>query len=363
MAEFVPALSQAVTDRYRSIPLPEHLIQLEYVWVGGLSALDMRCKTRTWTKKEAPKDVSELPVWNFDGSSTGQAPGHDSEVLLKPVRIFPDPFRGAPHLMVLCETMLPDMTPHPGNTRVHATAVFDKALGEEPWYGLEQEYTLFNADKVTPLGWPKGGFPGPQGPYYCSAGADVAFGRQVVEAHYRACLAAGIKMSGINAEVLPGQWEFQVGPAEGIEAGDHLWMARYIMYRVTEDFGVTVSFEPKPIAGDWNGSGCHSNFSTKAMREEGGYKVIIEAIERLGKKHAEHIEVYGLGNEKRLTGKHETASYKTFLYGVANRGASIRIPRDTERDGKGYFEDRRPASNCDPWIVTSKIFDTAVLSP
>jgi len=229
--------------------------------------------------------------------------------------------------------------------------------------GLEQEYTLFNADKVTPLGWPKGGFPGPQGPYYCSAGADVAFGRQVVEAHYRACLAAGIKMSGINAEVLPGQWEFQVGPAEGIEAGDHLWMARYIMYRVTEDFGVTVSFEPKPIAGDWNGSGCHSNFSTKAMREEGGYKVIIEAIERLGKKHAEHIEVYGLGNEKRLTGKHETASYKTFLYGVANRGASIRIPRDTERDGKGYFEDRRPASNCDPWIVTSKIFDTAVLSP
>jgi glutamine synthetase len=276
--------------------------------------------------------------------------------------MFPDPFRGAPHLLVLCETMLPSMEPHPGNTRFHANNIFDRKLDEEPWYGLEQEYTLFNLDKVTPLGWPKGGYPGPQGPYYCSAGADVAFGRPVVEAHYRACLAAGIKISGINAEVLPGQWEFQVGPAEGIEAGDHLWMARYIMYRVTEDFGVCVSFEPKPIPGDWNGSGCHTNYSTKAMREDGGYAVILSAIEKLGRKHEEHIAVYGEGNEKRLTGKHETASYKTFLYGVANRGASIRIPRDAERDGKGYFEDRRPASNCDPWVVTSKIFHTTILA-
>ena len=228
--------------------------------------------------------------------------------------------------------------------------------------GLEQEYTLFNLDKVTPLGWPKGGFPGPQGPYYCSAGADAAFGRPIVEAHYKACLYAGIKISGINAEVLPGQWEFQVGPAEGIEAGDHLWMARYIMSRVCEDFGVTVSFEPKPITdGDWNGSGCHTNFSTATMRAEGGYKAILAAVEKLGKKHDEHIAVYGEGNEKRLTGKHETASYKVFKYGVADRGASIRIPRDAEREGKGYFEDRRPASNCDPYVVTGKVFKTCCI--
>jgi glutamine synthetase len=354
-------LSTEVAAKYAALPLPKGVIQLEYVWRGGLSALDVRSKSRTWTKDEAPKCVSELPIWNYDGSSTGQAPGHDSEVLLKPVRLFPDPFRGLPHLLVLCETMLPDGSPHPGDTRHDAEAAFNKALDEKPWFGLEQEYTLFQLDKVTPLGWPKGGFPGPQGPYYCSAGADVAFGRPVVEAHYKACLYAGIKMSGINAEVLPGQWEYQVGPCEGIESGDHAWMARYIMFRVCEDFGVAVSFEPKPIPGDWNGSGMHTNYSTAAMRADGGYKVIIEAIEKLGKRHGEHIAVYGEGNEKRLTGKHETASYKTFLYGVANRGASIRIPRDAERDGKGYFEDRRPASNCDPWTVTSKIFKTTIL--
>jgi len=235
------------------------------------------------------------------------------------------------------------------------------AAPRSPAAGLEQEYTLFHLDKITPLGWPKGGYPGPQGPYYCSAGADVSFGRAVVEAHYKACIYAGIKISGVNAEVLPGQWEYQIGPCTGIESGDHSWMARYIMYRVCEDFGVCVSFEPKPISGDWNGSGMHSNYSTKAMREDGGWAIIKAAIEKLGKKHAEHIAVYGEGNEKRLTGKHETASITTFSWGVANRGASIRVPRETERDNKGYFEDRRPASNADPYVVTSKIFQTTVL--
>lgn len=295
------------------------------------------------------------------GSSTGQAPGHDSEVLLRPVRIFPDPFRGGANILVLCDCLAPDMTPIPSNTRAGADAAFNKALGEIPWFGLEQEYTLFNKDKKTPLGWPKSGYPGAQGPYYCSAGAENAFGRAVVEAHYRACMYAGVIISGINAEVLPGQWEYQVGPCVGIESGDHCWMARFIMYRVCEDFGVVVSFDPKPIPGDWNGSGCHTNFSTEAMRNDGGYTAIIAAIEKLGKKHKEHIELYGEGNARRLTGAHETANINTFAYGVANRGASIRIPRDAERMKKGYFEDRRPAANCDPYVVTAKIFDTTCL--
>merc|ERR1712156_334036 len=229
------------------------------------------------------------------------------------------------------------------------------------WYGIEQEYTLFEADGVTPLGWPQFGSPGPQGPYYCGNGARRAYGRQMMEAHYRACLYAGIEISGTNAEVMAGQWEYQVGPCVGIDSGDQLWISRFLLERVTEYFQVVVSFHPKPIKGDWNGAGSHTNYSTKTMRADGGYKAIIAGIEKLGKKHKEHMAVYGKKNEERLTGKHETAKYDTFKYGVADRGASIRIPRQTEIDGRGYLEDRRPAANCDPYEVTSMIAMTTIM--
>jgi len=256
---------------------------------------------------------------------------------------------------------LPSMEPIPTNSRAGANANFNKKLGEKPWFGIEQEYTLFEKDNRTPLGWPKCGYPGPQGPYYCTAGADVTFGRSIMEAHYEACLYAGIEIAGTNAEVMPGQWEYQIGPCVGIDSGDHMWMSRYLMIRICEEQGINVSFDPKPIEGDWNGAGCHTNYSTATHRAPGGYMEIIKAIEKLGEKHHEHIRVYGTGNERRLTGAHETASIDKFSYGVANRGASIRIPRTTESDGCGYFEDRRPASNMDPYIVTSKIFQTTCL--
>jgi len=203
--------------------------------------------------------------------------------------------------------------------------------------------------------------PAPQGPYYCGAGYDSAIGRPIAEAHLKACLYAGITISGINAEVMPGQWEYQVGPCTGIDSGDHLWMSRYIMLRVCELFQVNVTFDPKPQTGDWNGAGCHTNFSTAAMRAPGGYGEILKAINKLGEKHAEHIKVYGEGNERRLTGAHETATIEKFSFGVADRGASVRIPRDAEKNGCGYFEDRRPASNMDPYVVTSKLFKSACL--
>jgi len=335
-------------------------VQAEYIWIGG-SGHDLRSKTKTLDAEV--KSVDELPVWNYDGSSTGQAPGKDSEVYLKPVSIFPDPFRGGKNILVMCEACLPDgkLTPIPTNTRRAAAETMKAAASHKPWFGIEQEYTLFEADGVTPLGWPKDGYPGPQGPYYCSVGARNSFGRRVVEAHYRCCLYAGLTISGVNAEVMPGQWEYQIGPCEGINSGDHLWLSRYFMYRVCEDFGINVSFDPKPKTGDWNGAGCHTNYSTQAMREEGGFAEIEKAIIKLGKKHAEHIKVYGEGNERRLTGAHETAPIDKFSYGVANRGASIRIPRQAKLEGKGYFEDRRPASNMDPYIVTAKIVQTTIL--
>merc|ERR1712061_755220 len=285
----------------------------------------------------------------------------DSEVLLKPIRIYPDPFRGGDNIIVLCECLDPKMQPLPTNTRAAACETFNKNLGEKPWFGIEQEYTLFERDGRTPLGWPKVGFPPPQGPYYCSAGTDVSFGRSVMEAHYSACPYSGVKIAGINSEVMPGQWEYQVGPCEGIQSGDDLWMSRYLMLRVCEALGVNVTFDPKPASGDWNGAGCHTNYSTEPMRNAGGYKEILAAIEKLAAKHQEHIKVYGEGNERRLTGAHETAPITQFSSGVANRGASVRIPRDAEKNGCGYFEDRRPASNMDPYVVTSKIFDTTCL--
>ncbi|CAN1812303.1 Glutamine synthetase nodule isozyme [Linum perenne] len=305
----------------------------EYIWVGG-SGLDLRSKARTL---EGPvSDPSKLPKWNFDGSSTNQAPGDDSEVILYPQAIFKDPFRkGNNILQVLCDAYTPAGEPLPTNKRNNAAKIFSHpdVAAEVPWYGIEQEYTLLKKDVNWPIGWPTGGFPGPQGPYYCGVGADKAFGRDI----------------------------FQVGPAVGISAGDELWVARYILERITEIAGVVVTFDPKPIKGDWNGAGAHTNYSTKSMREEGGITVIKKAIEKLGLRHKEHISAYGEGNERRLTGQHETADINTFSWGVANRGASIRVGRDTEKDGKGYFEDRRPASNMDPYIVTSMIAETTIL--
>lgn len=330
-------------------------VQAEYVWIDGDSGL--RSKTTTLDCK--PSDISELKEWNFDGSSTNQAPGENSDVYLRPIAKFRDPFRKGDNIIVLCETFSSDGTPNRTNHRHACAKIMAAHADEKPWFGIEQEYTLFDQDGHV-LGWPKGGFPGPQGPYYCSVGANVSFGRDIVEAHYRACLYAGVNISGINAEVMPGQWEFQVGPCEGIDMGDHLWMARFLLHRVAEDFGIVVSFHPKPIKGDWNGAGCHTNYSTAAMREEGGIKAIHDAIEKFSTRHMEHIAVYGDDNDQRLTGRHETGHISQFSSGVANRGASIRIPRHVDAQGKGYLEDRRPASNIDPYRVTHIIVETTL---
>lgn len=332
----------------------------EYIWIGG-SGLDIRSKARTL--KGPITSPTQLPKWNYDGSSTGQAPGVDSEVILYPQAIFRDPFRKGGNILVICDTWTPQGVPLPTNKRAPAAEIFSNpAVAKEvTWYGIEQEYTLLQKERKWPLGWPANGYPGPQGPYYCGIGADKAWGRDIVDAHYKACLYAGIQISGINGEVMPGQWEYQVGPAEGIGASDQLWASRYLLERITELAGVVLSLDPKPIEGDWNGAGCHTNYSTKSMREDGGYEVIKKAIAKLGARHDVHIAAYGEGNERRLTGKHETASIHKFSWGVANRGASVRVGRDTEAEGKGYFEDRRPASNMDPYVVTSLIAETTIL--
>ncbi|KAJ3084914.1 glutamate--ammonia ligase [Quaeritorhiza haematococci] len=341
------------------LDLPQNgKINATYIWVDG-SGQSLRCKTMTLDA--IPKSVADLREWNFDGSSTNQAEGHDSDVYLRPCSIFKDPFLGGENILVLCETYDADGKPNKTNHRAECAKVMEAAKEHKPWFGIEQEYTLFDVDGQ-PLGWPKNGYPGPQGPYYCGVGATKVFGRDIVEAHWKACVYAGVNISGTNAEVMPAQWEFQVGPCEGIEMGDHLWIARFLLERIAEDFGVVVSFHPKPIKGDWNGAGCHTNFSTLAMREPGGMKEIEAAIEKLSLRHNSHIAVYGDDNDQRLTGHHETADIGTFSSGTANRGCSIRIPRPVAAKGYGYFEDRRPASNIDPYKVTRIMVETTVLN-
>ncbi|KAI9823183.1 MAG: glutamate--ammonia ligase [Thelocarpon impressellum] len=328
-------------------------VMAEYIWIDGNNGV----RSKTKTLKSAPKSLEDLPEWNFDGSSTGQAGGDNSDVYIRPVALYPDPFRGSPNVLVLTECWDNDGTPNKFNHRHDAARLMEAHAKHKTWFGLEQEYTLFDEwDNV--YGWPKGGFPGPQGPYYCGVGTGKVFCRDIVEAHYKACLYAGVNISGVNAEVMPGQWEFQVGPCEGISMGDELWIARFLLHRVAEEFGAKISFHPKPIAGDWNGAGLHTNVSSEEMRKPGGMKHIEAAIARLEKRHEEHIAVYGSDNALRLTGNHETGAIDSFSSGIANRGASIRIGAAVAKEGFGYFEDRRPASNGDPYQITGIMVET-----
>ena len=341
-------------------------ICLEYVWIGGkgelrskTKVLDINPATSCFSMEDCLK-TENLPIWNFDGSSTDQAIGEDSEIILRPVRIFNDPLRIGGKI-VLCENYYPNGDPHPSNTRCWAKNIFDSNLQLEPWYGLEQEYFMIDPTTGNPLGFLNNLIANPQGQYYCSVGTENSFGRKIADEHLNACLEAGIKISGINAEVAPGQWEFQIGPCTGIEEGDHLYIARYLLIKIAEKHNICIDFEPKPIKGKWNGSGCHANFSTYPMRngtntKEGLY-YIDEAIQKLSLKHKEHMEVYGKGNQERMTGKYETASYDIFSDGIADRGCSIRRGNETVKNKKGYFEDRRPSSNCDPYLVTGKILE------
>lgn len=335
------------------------MIKLEYIWLDGNKPQQLRSKVKITNQNMGDINLSNLSGWSFDGSSTKQAEGKDSDCYLKPVYFCRNPLE-AKSVLVLCEVMNEDGTPHPTNTRAALVESAKKFSAEEPWFGIEQEFFLYKDGR--PLGWPAeyNAYPPPQGTYYCGVGADRVFGRDVSVEHATACMNAGLSICGTNAEVAPGQWEYQVGPLDPISMGDQLWMSRYLLNMVAEKYGVTVYLNPKPLSGDWNGSGGHTNYSTKKMREEGGLAEIHAACKKLEAAHALHMEGYGEGNRARMTGLHETSGYDTFKAGNSDRGCSIRIPLGTRLEGKGYFEDRRPAANLDPYIVCRLLLQTTL---
>ena len=326
--------------------------KLEYIWLDGYSPTqNMRSKTKV--VEDFTGKLEDCPTWCFDGSSTKQAEGDSSDCLLKPVAIYPDPQR-INGFLVMTEVLNADGTPHETNGR---SQIDDD--DNDFWFGFEQEYFIMDFDTQLPLGFPLGGYPGPQGLYYCSVGGKNTHGRSFVEEHADLCIESGLNFEGINQEVACGQWEFQLFAKGAKKAGDELWIARYLLDRLTEEYGYYIEYHPKPIKGDWNGSGMHANFSNSTLRECGSQEIYEKICESFRPVVKEHIDVYGQYNDQRLTGLHETASIHDFSYGVSDRGASIRIPIITVEQGwKGWLEDRRPASNADPYKIAARIVKT-----
>ena len=326
------------------------MFKLEYIWIDGVEpTAQLRSKTKVLQEFDA--NISSCPVWSFDGSSTNQAPGSDSDCVLKPMKLYENPMEKNNSYLVLCEVWDVEGSPHKTNHRMMLEELLDKNKDEDVWVGFEQEYTLFTHGH--PLGW-EGGTPPPQGDYYCGRNK----GEWIARKHMDLCIKAGIKISGINSEVMLGQWEYQIGAGNPIRMSDDLWVSRWLLEKLCDKYELKVSLDPKPVKGDWNGAGCHTNFSTKPMREEGGDKVIHDAIQNLEYKHHKHIEVYGDGNQHRLTGQHETCPINEFRWGVSDRGASIRVPWQVAKDGMGYLEDRRPSANCNPYLVSWRLVKT-----
>lgn len=352
---------------------------IEYVWIDGKGKL--RSKVRT----SMSIDFKDL-TWNCDGSSCDLATVEDSEVNLFPIQLYPNilleqkckeyqrhnqPFQSCYYLLCHAENKLSGKS-----SFLDALQIFQhkNVMDAKTWFGIEQEYFIVDPVTHLPLGFGEMKVSAKsvklhqmepefqQGPYYCGVGSFQKIGRKIAEKHYSLCLATGLGISGINAEVAFAQWEFQIGPVEGIEAANQLWMARYLLIRVAEEEGYDITFEPKPVTwGSWNGSGLHTNFSTKEMREKGGIEVILNAMNLLKEKHQEHLAVYGTGNELRLSGKHETSSMNEFTYGFGTRNTSVRIGSQTYHEGKGYFEDRRPSANADPYLVCSILCKTILI--
>lgn len=347
---------------------------LEYVWLDAKQKFRTKVKIvdeiHHYNSTDSKHWSKNAPMWNYDGSSTGQAEGHDSEILLKPYLAVYSPYdEKTPKFYVFCESLNKDGTPAEGNTRHTCVKYFeqDRVKESDPIFGMEQEFYVLKDGK--PLVWSDN--PEPQGDYYCGVGhQSIGRGRAFLEEMTNIINDDDLKLNitGTNMEVGPGQMEVQLCE-HGLEAADKMLVMRFFMIIEAEARDLEVDFTPKPsiLSGpEWNGSGCHVNFSTKEMREDGesplsAVLAMANALQNLKDNHSSQVQYLGSeNNRKRLTGENETSSYDTFTYGVAHRGASARIPRQCVKDLKGYIEDRRPGSDMDPYVVLPLICEAGI---
>lgn len=339
-------------------------IMLEYIWLDGYQTPNLRSKVKiiSWDSKAKPLTLTNIPPWNFDGSSTRQATGSDSECMLRPARMYKCNCPDQRKVFVFCEVYDSSGVPHKTNHRAKLRTILRNHQEQKFWWGFEQEY--FITKDFKPIGFPDEGQPKPQGLYYCGVGSNQAVGRQITDEHLHFSLLFGLGITGTNAEVAPGQWEYQVFSIDTLKACDDLWVSRFFLLKAAESHGLDIDITPKPISGDWAGNGCHTNFSTEKMRTSGGIEYIQNLMLNLEATHTQHIAGYGEGNDLRLTGKNETQHINAFSWGVGDREASIRVPNATVRNNwSGYIEDRRPAGNCDPYRVAKLIIETTAGRP
>ena len=331
-------------------------VKLEYVWLDGYTPEpNLRRKVKIVNAETIGASIESFPMWNFDGSSTNQAETGNSDRLLKPVRTYMSDKILLDTVYVLCEVLNPDGTPHESNKRSQIGEGF-----EDLWFGFEQEYFIREEINGNVLGHKRHNLF--QGEYYCGVGHNVV-GREFVEEHTDMCLKHGIDITGTNAEVALGQWEYQVFSQGKLKGGDDLWMTRYFLFKTAEKYGYHIDIHPKPLQhGEWNGSGLHTNFSTDTMRLDGGEEYFMALFNAFESRHQDHIKAYGSNNNLRLTGEYETQSIDKFSWGVSDRGASIRVPQDTAKDWKGYVEDRRPGSNADPYKIIKEIVKSLIMT-
>lgn len=339
---------------------------LEYIWIDGRG--NLRSKYRTAFPKfdsyaDAAHNYIAVKDWNYHDSSTYQASTENTEIALIPVAYYLNPFfEQGRAFLILCKTYNADGSPTNTNFRHDAEKLFESSTSHylDPYFRINQEYFIIQSSGTTNFA-PLCSYEQPQPDYYCGVG-NVTL-RNLAEKHYQYCLNAHLKISAVNAEMEPTQWQFQIGPSSKISASDELWVARYILVKLSEEFRVCICFKPKSLPNPSNSSSLHlhTSFSTQETRDaqnQNGLKCIYQYIDRLSKKHTEHICIYG-HNSNRV---HSGSDYHTFSFASGYRGNNICIPKSVLKAGCGYLEDMRPASNADPYRVTAAIFSTACLS-